>query len=63
MIAHRLSTIRAAKRILVLSDDGIDEEGTHEELMEKNGIYAMLYRLQFPEFLEEENDIVFADAE
>ena len=62
VIAHRLSTIRAAKRILVLSDDGIDEEGTHEELMEKNGVYAMLYRLQFPEFLEEENDIAFADA-
>ncbi|MBQ6504742.1 MAG: ABC transporter ATP-binding protein [Flexilinea sp.] len=62
VIAHRLSTIRAAKRILVLSDDGIDEEGTHEELMEKNGIYAMLYRLQFPEFLEEENDITYADS-
>lgn len=62
VIAHRLSTIRAAKRILVLSEDGIDEEGTHEELMEKNGVYAMLYRLQFPEFLEEENDIAYAEA-
>lgn len=62
VIAHRLSTIRAAKRILVLSEDGIDEEGTHEELMEKNGVYAMLYRLQFPEFLEEENDIAYANA-
>ena len=63
VIAHRLSTIRAAKRILVLSENGIDEEGTHEELIAKNGVYAMLYRLQFPEFLEEENDIVFADAD
>lgn len=62
VIAHRLSTIRAAKRILVLSEDGIDEEGTHDELMEKNGVYAMLYRLQFPEFLEEENDIAYAEA-
>ena len=62
VIAHRLSTSRAAKRILVLSEDGIDEEGTHEELMEKNGVYAMLYRLQFPEFLEEENDIAYANA-
>ena len=58
VIAHRLSTIRAAKRILVLSDDGISEEGTHEELMEKNGIYAMLYRLQFPEYLETEKGIL-----
>ena len=62
VIAHRLSTIRAASRILVLSEDGIDEEGTHEELMEKNGVYAMLYRLQFPEFLEETDDIEYAHA-
>ena len=55
VIAHRLSTIRAAKRILVLSDDGITEEGTHEELMEKNGVYAMLYRLQFPDMLDDES--------
>ena len=54
VIAHRLSTIRAAKRILVLSDEGIHEEGTHDELMEQNGIYAALYRLQFPEYLEEQ---------
>ncbi len=53
VIAHRLSTIRAAKRILVLSDDGISEEGTHEELLERNGIYAALYRLQFPDEIEE----------
>lgn len=62
VIAHRLSTIRSASRILVLSEDGIDEEGTHEELMEKNGVYAMLYRLQFPEFLEETDDIEYAHA-
>lgn len=53
VIAHRLSTIRAASRILVLSDDGISEEGTHEELIAKNGVYAMLYRLQFPGEAEE----------
>lgn len=43
VIAHRLSTIKNAERILVLSDQGIAEEGTHEKLLEKNGIYANLY--------------------
>ena len=44
VIAHRLSTIQNAQRIIVLTDHGIEEEGTHEELMEKNGIYAHLYK-------------------
>ena len=44
VIAHRLSTIRNAKRILVLTSKGIEEEGTHEELLAKNGVYAKLYR-------------------
>ncbi len=47
VIAHRLSTIRNAKRILVLTENGIEEEGTHAELMEKEGAYASLYRVQF----------------
>ncbi len=47
VIAHRLSTIRNARKILVLTDTGIEEEGTHQELLEKNGIYAKLYSLQF----------------
>ena len=47
VIAHRLSTIRNAKRILVLSGGKIAEEGTHEELLNKNGIYADLYNMQF----------------
>ena len=47
VIAHRLSTIRNAKRILVLTENGIEEEGTHEALLAKNGAYAALYQLQF----------------
>lgn len=47
VIAHRLSTIRHAKRILVLTDRGIEEQGTHDELMTLNGNYARLYNMQF----------------
>ena len=47
VIAHRLSTIRNAERILVLTEDGIAEEGTHESLMKQGGIYAGLYEMQF----------------
>ena len=47
VIAHRLSTIRNAERILVLSDKGVEEEGSHEELLKKEGAYAALYKMQF----------------
>ncbi|MCR4928489.1 MAG: ABC transporter ATP-binding protein/permease [Lachnospiraceae bacterium] len=44
VIAHRLSTIKNAERILVLTEKGIEERGTHDEMMAKNGIYAGLYK-------------------
>ncbi len=46
VIAHRLSTIRNADRILVLTEDGICEQGSHAELMERDGVYAGLHDLQ-----------------
>jgi len=49
IIAHRLSTIRRADRILVLHHGSLLEQGTHAELLERNGLYARLHRLQFKE--------------
>ena len=53
VVAHRLSTIVKADRILVIQNKGIAEEGTHRELMKKNGIYADLYNSQFEELDKE----------
>lgn len=47
VIAHRLSTIKNAQKILVLTDEGIEEKGTHEELLARGGIYEKLYNMQF----------------
>lgn len=47
VIAHRLATIRNADRVVVVTEDGIAEEGTHDELIEKNGIFAGLHNVQF----------------
>ncbi|MDO5095908.1 MAG: ABC transporter ATP-binding protein [Peptostreptococcaceae bacterium] len=49
VIAHRLSTIKNADRIIVLTEDGIVEEGSHQSLLEKNGLYASFYKMQFRE--------------
>ena len=44
-IAHRLSTIRDADEIIVITEEGIAERGTHAELLEKNGLYAAYYNM------------------
>ncbi len=48
-IAHRLSTIRNADEIIVLDSDGIKERGNHKDLLEKGGMYAKYYKMQFGE--------------
>ena len=50
VVAHRLSTIRNADSIAVVTEGRIAEQGTHEELVEKGGIYKNLYELQFREY-------------
>jgi ATP-binding cassette subfamily B protein len=49
VIAHRLSTIKNADKILVLTENGIEEQGTHSELLKSDGLYASLYNMQFTE--------------
>lgn len=47
VIAHRLATIRDADRVVVVTNDGIAEQGTYQELLDKDGIFANLHRIQF----------------
>ena len=47
VIAHRLSTVKNADKIIVINNGSIVEEGKHEELLEKKGVYATLYSTQF----------------
>ena len=46
LISHRFSTVRMADRIIVLENGGVVEEGTHEELLARGGLYAELFAMQ-----------------
>ncbi len=54
VIAHRLSTIKDADEIIVLTSEGIEEKGSHEELLENNKLYAKLYKAQFKGYMPDE---------
>ncbi|TVQ28196.1 MAG: ABC transporter ATP-binding protein [Spirochaetaceae bacterium] len=60
VIAHRLSTIRGADRIVVLQDGRIVETGSHDELIEKRGLYARLYSMNYASFDDIPEDLVQA---
>ena len=47
VVAHRLSTIKNADKIIVMERGNVMESGNHQELLEKNGVYKMLYDIQF----------------
>lgn len=61
IIAHRLSTIKNADRILVLTEDGIVEQGTHDELMEKDSIYSGLYQAQFKDYITDDDVVEWSE--
>ncbi|MED1724384.1 ABC transporter ATP-binding protein [Brevibacillus parabrevis] len=53
VIAHRLATIKNADRIVVVTEQGITEQGSHEQLLAQDGIYSRLYHAQFGSYLEQ----------
>lgn len=54
VVAHRLSTVKNADEIIVLTGKGIEEKGSHEELIKENGIYSKLYNSQFKGYIPDE---------
>lgn len=57
VIAHRLSTIRGADEIVVLTDRGIEEQGSHEDLLKEDKLYAKLYNAQFEGFMPDRIEV------
>ncbi|WP_411504371.1 ABC transporter ATP-binding protein [Brevibacillus centrosporus] len=53
VIAHRLATIKTADRIMVVTEEGITEQGSHEQLLDQEGVYSRLYQAQFGTYLEQ----------
>jgi ATP-binding cassette subfamily B protein len=60
VIAHRLATIRGADRIIVLQNGELIEQGNHDQLMAKNGLYARLYTMNYSSFDDIPDDVVNA---
>ena len=58
VIAHRLATIRGADRIIVLQNGELIEQGNHDQLMEKNGLYARLYNMNYASFDDIPDELV-----
>ncbi|TKI55676.1 ABC transporter ATP-binding protein [Brevibacillus antibioticus] len=57
VIAHRLATIKNADRIIVVTEQGITEQGSHDQLLAREGIYSRLYQAQFGTHLDQSNSV------
>ncbi|MED1782305.1 ABC transporter ATP-binding protein [Brevibacillus fortis] len=57
VIAHRLATIKNADRIIVVTEQGITEQGSHDQLLAREGIYSRLYQAQFGTYLDQSNKV------